>query len=108
MSDREPRPAKPYTIEQIREIVAPIARQFGARSVWLFGSYARGDFNLNSDVDFRVDMERPCGYFKLAGFLIALKEALDMNVALVAINAKSGTFYDLIKADEVIIYEFQP
>ena len=32
-----------YSIDEIREIVAPIAKQHGVDKVFLFGSYARGD-----------------------------------------------------------------
>ena len=61
----------PYTIEKIREIVSPIAQRFNVKRMWLFGSYVCGDYNLDSDLDFRVDTERPCGYFKLAGLYIS-------------------------------------
>ena len=31
-----------YSMEQIQALVAPIARKYGLRAVYLFGSYARG------------------------------------------------------------------
>ena len=40
-----------YSIDEIREIVAPIAKQHGVDKVFLFGSYARGDATPASDVD---------------------------------------------------------
>ena len=44
-----------YSIDEIREIVAPIAKQHGVDKVFLFGSYARGDATPASDVDPCVD-----------------------------------------------------
>jgi len=35
-----------YSIDEIREIVAPIAKQHGVDKVFLFGSYARGTQHL--------------------------------------------------------------
>lgn len=40
-----------YTIEEIKNIVEPIARKYGVARIYLFGSFARGDVTENSDVD---------------------------------------------------------
>ena len=44
-----------YTIDELREIVAPIARKYGLRAAYLFGSYARNEATENSDVDILID-----------------------------------------------------
>lgn len=46
---------KIYTIEELREIITPIAIRHNVDKVYLFGSYARGEANADSDVDLRVD-----------------------------------------------------
>lgn len=51
-----------YSIEEITERVRPIAEKYGLRSVYLFGSYARGDARENSDVDLLVDAENVHGF----------------------------------------------
>ncbi len=43
-----------YTIEKIKDIVKPIANKYNVQSIYLFGSYARGEANENSDLDFLV------------------------------------------------------
>ena len=43
-----------YTLDNIRYIVKPIAAKYNVESIYLFGSYARGDANENSDLDFLV------------------------------------------------------
>ena len=43
-----------YTLERIKDIVSPIANKYNVQSIYLFGSYARGEANENSDLDFLV------------------------------------------------------
>lgn len=43
-----------YTIDKIKDVVKPIANKYNVQSIYLFGSYARGDANENSDLDFLV------------------------------------------------------
>lgn len=50
----------PDVIGDKREAVLQLAERYGARNVRVFGSVARGDANLDSDVDFLVDF--PVGY----------------------------------------------
>ena len=43
-----------YTLKNIRDIVKPIANKYKVESIYLFGSYARGDADKSSDLDFLV------------------------------------------------------
>ena len=97
----------PYTIEKIREIVTPIARRFGVDRMWLFGSYARGDFTPDSDLDFRLDKGAIRGYFQLGGFHNALMDALGMKIDLVETDSLEDEFLAQIAEDEVIIYNYE-
>ena len=73
--------AKIYTIEEIKKIVEPIARECGVKSLSLFGSYARGTAKPDSDIDLRlIDGGEIKGLFKLVGFHRKLEEALGVNV----------------------------
>lgn len=44
-----------YTIAEIERIVTPIAEKYHLKSVFLFGSYARGTAHENSDIDLLID-----------------------------------------------------
>lgn len=46
-----------YTVDEIKERVAPIADKYHLAAVYLFGSYARREATENSDVDLLVDRE---------------------------------------------------
>ncbi|MBO6083817.1 MAG: nucleotidyltransferase domain-containing protein, partial [Candidatus Methanomethylophilaceae archaeon] len=37
------------TLDELRDIVAPIASRYNVRRVYLFGSRARGDYTKDSD-----------------------------------------------------------
>ena len=43
------------TIKQIKTIIKPILIKHGIKNINLFGSYARGEANANSDVDIYCD-----------------------------------------------------
>ena len=43
-----------YSLEEIKEIVEPIAKEYGVQAIYLFGSYARGTATEDSDLDFLV------------------------------------------------------
>ena len=72
-----------YSIDEIREIVAPIAKQHGVDKVFLFGSYARGDATPASDVDLCVDAPKLRGLFALGGLYADLEDALKKSIDVV-------------------------
>lgn len=50
----------PYTIEELRRIITPIAQAHGLRSVSLFGSYSKGTACRDSDVDLKIEKAASC------------------------------------------------
>jgi predicted nucleotidyltransferase len=44
-----------YSLEQLKELVEPIAKKYNLKALWVFGSYARGEATEESDVDFLMD-----------------------------------------------------
>jgi predicted nucleotidyltransferase len=95
-----------YTMDEIKRIVEPVAREYGVRRLSLFGSYARGEAGPDSDIDIRViDGGNIRGLFKLAGFNRVLEEQLGTKVDVIAVNPGAREFLDEIRNDEVIIYE---
>ncbi|MCL2774816.1 MAG: nucleotidyltransferase domain-containing protein [Oscillospiraceae bacterium] len=101
-----------YSIEEIKHIVAPIAIKYDVDRVFLFGSYARGEANSTSDLDFVIDKGRLRG-LKFASMLGDLQENFDKSVDLLTSSSLaeneeySGypSFKQKIEKDMVIIYE---
>ena len=44
-----------FTIEEIKKRIEPIAKKYGLRAVYVFGSYARGEADAESDIDLLID-----------------------------------------------------
>ena len=79
----------PYTIEEITTRVAPVAKKYGLAAVYVFGSYARGEADADSDVDLLVDLSGAGidSLLKLGGLYNDLEEALGVPVDLVTLDS---------------------
>jgi len=98
-----------YSIEEIRRIVTPIAVKYDVDRVFLFGSYARGEANGDSDIDFVIDKGRLRG-LQLAGMLGDLQERFGKGIDLLTISGMSKevdplSFKQRIESDMVVVYE---
>ena len=95
----------PYTIDEIKDIVKPIARQYGVESVSLFGSYARGEADEKSDIDFVINKGQMKGLLSYCGFVEDLEAAFSCHIDVVTRTAlKDDDFSRGIKNDEVSVY----
>ena len=96
-----------YTIEEIKQKAIPIAQEYGVDSMSLFGSYARGEANENSDLDFFIDRGDIKGLLDYIGFVQDLEEIFNCHVDVVSTGIEDKTFLSIIKKDGVLIYEKQ-
>lgn len=68
------------TIEEIKRLITPICRQYGVKKAYLFGSYARGEANEESDIDLLLKAPKSMTYFALAGFVVDAEDILGKAV----------------------------
>ena len=73
-----------YTIEELQQIIAPIARKYDIPAVYIFGSYARNEATENSDVDVLIQRKGS----KIIGWMLGalyedLSEGLGKGLDLV-------------------------
>ena len=94
-----------YTIEEIRNKTVPIARKHGVSRMCLFGSYARGEANDESDVDIFVDKGKMSSLIKYMAFVYDLESALDCHVDVVTTGIKDKMFLGHIQSEGVLLYE---
>lgn len=66
-----------------REEILQIATKYGAYNIRIFGSVARREANINSDVDFLVEMAPGRSLFDLGGLLMELQVTLGCEVDVV-------------------------
>ncbi|MBY0110125.1 MAG: nucleotidyltransferase domain-containing protein [Candidatus Babeliaceae bacterium] len=73
-------------------------------SIWLFGSYARGDFSKNSDIDLALEADRPISFFEIAELKDTLQATnLSFTFDIVDINSvKDENFKNTIKKERIM------
>ncbi len=104
---------KVYVVDEIQEIIHPILQSYGVSRAYLFGSYARGEADENSDIDLRIDGGAVKSMFGLGALYDELTQALKKPVDLVttealrhsANQARTKRFCIGIGEDEKLIYE---
>ena len=92
-------------VKELKKVISPLAQKHGFDKVILFGSYARGDYNEESDIDLLVYPGRTRGYFAIGKFYTDVEDATGKKVDVLTRGALDDAFYESIKKDEVILYE---
>ncbi|OYQ42264.1 nucleotidyltransferase family protein [Flavobacterium aurantiibacter] len=89
-------------VEQIRTFF----RDKPVHKVYLFGSYARGEADENSDIDLLIDWDysKHIGW-NYVGWWEEIKELLNKNVDFVSAKYVSPLIEQEIDSDKVLIYE---
>ena len=71
-----------YTIDEIKAKIEPIAKQYNVSKVYLFGSYARGEEDENSDIDIALELGDESHYIDIYGILSSIFNC-DVDILLV-------------------------
>ena len=95
---------KVYSIEEIKAIAEPIARRYNIGALYLFGSYARGEANAQSDLDFRVDRGNLTDMLELGGLYSDLEESFQKKLDVLTTQMLSPEFLSRIQPEEVLVY----
>ena len=69
-------------LQILRQKKAELVGQFGVKSLSLFGSVARNESTVGSDIDLLVEFDRPVGYFGLFALQDYLETLLGCPVDL--------------------------
>lgn len=92
------------TIEEIKIIATLLGKQYGVERIFLFGSYARGDNNEESDIDLRIDKGNIRGLFQLCAFQNQLKDMLGKEVHVLTTESIDKQILNIIAKEEILIY----
>jgi uncharacterized protein len=79
-----------------RNEILKIAAKHGACNVRIFGSVARGEARIDSDVDFLVDMEPGRTLFDMGGLLMDLRDLLGREVDVVTEHGLKARIRDRV------------
>ena len=88
-------------VETQRDAILRLAKLHGATRVRIFGSMARDDADLDSDVDILVDLEPGRTLLDIGGFLMDLQDLLGRRVDVVTESALHPRIRDTVLREAV-------
>ena len=94
----------PLIKRALEDIIAQLDKN-KIKKVYLFGSFARGENNINSDIDLRVEVNEGCSLLDLGFISVELEEKLHRKVDIVSGNNIDPRFMKRIQNEEICIYE---
>jgi predicted nucleotidyltransferase len=100
-----------YSLEEIAELIAPVARKYNIPKVYIFGSYARGEADADSDVDLMIEVGSLHG-LEVIGALEDFKNVLKKPVDMITTRSLtqdrtrkySKIFIENLEKDKKVIY----
>jgi predicted nucleotidyltransferase len=95
---------KRYSIEELKEIVAPVAEKYGVDKIYLFGSVARGEDKEESDYDFCIEKGKIRSIFTFSGFFKQMEDAVGREIDIVTTKGVPPEILEKIMRESVVIY----
>lgn len=74
-------------IQILKEYEPQIKEKYPVKSLGLFGSFSRGNYDIDSDVDILVEFKTPVDIFEFIDLKDFLSELLKKEVDLVSVKA---------------------
>ncbi len=94
-----------YTIDDIKKKATPVAKEYGVKSLRLFGSYAKGLNNDDSDIDFIVNKGKMETLFQYISFVNKLEKVFGCHVDVVSTEIEDQSFIDKINKESIALYD---
>lgn len=97
---------KVMSTSDIKLLLSGYFKDKPVNKVWLFGSYARGEENTDSDIDLMIDLDhsQPVG-LKFFGMWNDLESLLGRDVDLVTEEGLADYARESYNRDKILIYE---
>jgi len=98
---------KAYTIEQLKEKLAPIFINTKVQKAVVFGSYANGNATASSDIDIVIDSKSQLKGFDFFSVVADIEDALEKPVDVYEAHylPDNSVVTKAVNAGSVIIYE---
>ncbi len=79
--------------------IIDITSRFNPRTIGIFGSYARGDNDQDSDLDILIDFERQIDLLEIIGLEQELTEKLGVKVDLITLRSLNPQIREYVEKD---------
>ncbi len=91
----------PELPEEIKRTIAPILERHGVVRASVFGSFARGTQNADSDLDILIEFDGDKSLLDLAALQLDLEDALGREVDVVTYNSLNFRIRDNVLREQV-------
>ena len=91
------------TLQSVTDKILPVLKEAGVTKSSLFGSYVRGDYRKDSDVDILVELPKGNSLLDLVRLEKKLENALGKKVDLLTYNSVHPLLKDHIGKDQLQI-----
>lgn len=98
---------KTLTIEELKNMIIPILKEYPVDKAILFGSYARGNAHVNSDIDIYVDTNGKLKGIDFVGLLELLIDKVGIDIDLIDRNHidLDSPIIEQIENEGMLLYE---
>lgn len=100
-----PNKISPQSIALLRRQLIPLFQQHGVVRAALFGSFARGEQNANSDFDLLVEFEKGKSLLDLVGLKLAIEHKIERKADLATDAALHPRLRNQILSEAIPLYE---
>ena len=90
------------TIKSIQNAATGLAKKYGIKNVRLFGSYADGTQNANSDIDLLVEFPESSSYFDIYDFQFKMEQLTGKKVDVIPAPVPERSLLQINK--EIMLY----
>jgi len=98
---------KIYTVDEIRQKLVPVFSNAPVYKAILFGSYAKGQADGQSDIDIVIDSKRELLGLRFFGVRGAAEDIIQKEIDMIEISQikKDSPFFNDIYNEGIVIYE---
>lgn len=97
---------KIYEIEEIKNLLLNYFESKPVNKAYLFGSYARSEANIHSDVDILLELNYSKGISMVFAFMKSeMEEILKKKVDIITTNSISKYIRNNLENEKILLYE---
>lgn len=86
-----------------KSLIMDIVSRFNPKMVGVFGSYARGENDPNSDLDVLIDFEHSPDLLEVIGLEQELSETLGTKVDLITLRSLNPQLKEYVEKDLILL-----
>ena len=98
-----------YSIQYIREIIAPVAKRHMVDKIFLFGSYARGEAVADRDINLCINAPKLKSLLSLGSLYADLEAAFQKKIDIITTDSpkyvEDSDFRESVKRESILIYK---